>query len=1018
MKNKILFLVSITLSLATYGQNVGIGTSSPAALLDIYSTSDGILIPRVALTGTGSASPLSSPTTSTLVYNTATAGSGATAVSPGFYYWNGSAWVRFIDNNSLTGSTTVSNTSSANTISTTVNGVTGSTMPLINTNAVSQNGSGQLISTINGVGSSPYTVAIAGDVTGNLGVSTVGKIQGTPVTISSLTNGNLLQYNSSGTNWVNVTPSSVLGAATTNSLSLSTNTLTSTVNGVASTSSAVSGVSNTSSANTLSTTVNGVTSSTVPIINSNALGLSGTTLTSTINGLTSNTLDISSIDKNIYNSNGTLTGARTVTMAGNTLNFTGGNVGIGIAGPAYSLDVAAGSSNTAAALRVYGQFGSSSDDVQIRFAGQKDGEMWAIGSDVTNGGSTQDFEIYSLPNSASRMTITAAGNIGVGTNTPAGKTSIITSSSDGNVSAWSTGQLTVGQDGTTAGALGLSYSTTNNAGYISSLSPSVAWRDLGLRANNTIFYYGGSAEGMRLSSSGYVGIGQSNPAGPLDVNGRASATSFKVSSSFTDLINNSPWYGIGLSNVTLSGQGSTAVQIGGYYGLTFVESGSTRMVINQGDVGIGTIAPDQALTIDGTAPIAEIRSGGYLQLRPTGNGWDMRLQAVSTQLNILSGGSLSSPIMSLLNGGNVGIGNSSPNGKLDIYTSSNTGDGAVFAPDGNADNNFTIQTYIDALGSGGWANRTTYAGGCCNNLALQPDVGTVSIGGTSASNKFNVYGNSYFSGYIGINTTGPAVPLDIQNSTAYNEGTYEALYYNSGSSYGITPASCSSCGVSIHATGRILAAEIDATSDRRIKTNIEPLSSRPLLDIANSLAVVHYNYIDWMTKGRTTKTGFIAQEVEKNIPSAVTTSTDFIPSIFETSELVKVDGKRLLVTTHKPHALAAGDEVRIFDKANKRYDVKVAEIISAVEFSVNDWTGDADPLFIYGKKVTDLHSVDFDQITAVAIGAVQELSKRVHSLERKNQSLEDQNRSIQSQVNVLKAVVEELKQNVESRALK
>ena len=369
MKLKILSAIFIACNLVSYGQNVGIGTSSPNALLDVYSTSDGVLIPRVALTGTGSASPLGSPTASTLVYNTATAGSGATSVSPGFYYWSGSAWVRFIDNNSLTGSTTVSNSSTDNTLSTTVNGVTGSTVPLINTNVLSQNGSSQLISTINGVGSTPYTVGIAGDVIGNLGASTVGKIQGTPVSISSLADGNLLQYNGSGTNWVNVTPASVLGAATTNSLSLSTNTLTSTVNGVATTSSAVSGVSNTSSANTLSTTVNGVTSSTVPIvnsisntsnantlsttvngvtgstvpiINSNALALSGTTLTSTINGVASSGLNLSSLDNNIYNSNGTLTGARTMTMGGYTLNLTGGNVGIGGSSAGYTLDLNSG----------------------------------------------------------------------------------------------------------------------------------------------------------------------------------------------------------------------------------------------------------------------------------------------------------------------------------------------------------------------------------------------------------------------------------------------------------------------------------------------------------------------------------------------------------------------------------------------------------------------------------------------------------------------------------------------------
>src|SRR5208283_4409973 len=87
--------------------------------------------------------------------------------------------------------------------------------------------------------SNAQTLSVTGDVTGNLGASTVGKIQGTGVVISSLATNNLLQYN--GTNWVNVTPASVVGA-TTHTLSLSGNTLTSTVNGVAPTQS-LSGLS-------------------------------------------------------------------------------------------------------------------------------------------------------------------------------------------------------------------------------------------------------------------------------------------------------------------------------------------------------------------------------------------------------------------------------------------------------------------------------------------------------------------------------------------------------------------------------------------------------------------------------------------------------------------------------------------------------------------------------------------------------------------------------------------------------
>ncbi len=77
--------------------NIGINdnNSSPnaSAMLDVYSTSKGMLVPRVALTGTSSASPITAPAASLLIYNTATTGD----VTPGYYYWNGtSKWVRLI----------------------------------------------------------------------------------------------------------------------------------------------------------------------------------------------------------------------------------------------------------------------------------------------------------------------------------------------------------------------------------------------------------------------------------------------------------------------------------------------------------------------------------------------------------------------------------------------------------------------------------------------------------------------------------------------------------------------------------------------------------------------------------------------------------------------------------------------------------------------------------------------------------------------------------------------------------
>lgn len=75
---------------------VGIGTTNPNqhAILDLNGTLGGFLLPRIALTATNSPNPLGANVAGMTVYNTATAGTGANAVSPGFYYNDGSRWVR------------------------------------------------------------------------------------------------------------------------------------------------------------------------------------------------------------------------------------------------------------------------------------------------------------------------------------------------------------------------------------------------------------------------------------------------------------------------------------------------------------------------------------------------------------------------------------------------------------------------------------------------------------------------------------------------------------------------------------------------------------------------------------------------------------------------------------------------------------------------------------------------------------------------------------------------------------
>lgn len=79
---------------------VGIGTTAPTAALDISSTVNGFLPPRLALSATNVQAPVTNPQggalpAGTIVWNTATAGTSPNNVAPGLYYWDGTRWVAF-----------------------------------------------------------------------------------------------------------------------------------------------------------------------------------------------------------------------------------------------------------------------------------------------------------------------------------------------------------------------------------------------------------------------------------------------------------------------------------------------------------------------------------------------------------------------------------------------------------------------------------------------------------------------------------------------------------------------------------------------------------------------------------------------------------------------------------------------------------------------------------------------------------------------------------------------------------
>jgi hypothetical protein len=105
MKKVLLLFAILAIPAILFCQNLGINSDGSvphsSAGLDVKFTDKGLLIPRVSLVSTTSASPVTNPETSLLVYNTATTGD----VTPGYYYWNGNAWVRLSVNAGGSGTT-------------------------------------------------------------------------------------------------------------------------------------------------------------------------------------------------------------------------------------------------------------------------------------------------------------------------------------------------------------------------------------------------------------------------------------------------------------------------------------------------------------------------------------------------------------------------------------------------------------------------------------------------------------------------------------------------------------------------------------------------------------------------------------------------------------------------------------------------------------------------------------------------------------------------------------------------
>jgi len=369
--------------------------------------------------------------------------------------------------------------------------------------------------------------------------------------------------------------------------------------------------------------------------------------------------------------------------------------------------------------------------------------------------------------------------------------------------------------------------------------------------------------------------------------------------------------------------------------------------------------------------------------------------------------------------GAVGAGTAAPTAGYQLHVKAATGNGKLLVEGENnaqidlkqGTNTASIAYDGSAVGVPGTVNMPgTLNAGTINVTNFNPTnfspsnlavTSKLAVGQSNVDANFllKAAGNTQITGY-----------LEVTGTTTAGTNVYKGLYCD----YGHCGTNSVSTPVSIKAGAIFSNGGVWVTSDKRIKKDL--LLSDNKVDLANlqKLRVTDYRHVDEVATGTAFKKGFIAQEVEQILPEAITLSNDFVPNVYAVSERVYLRNGLLHVELGKNHGFVPGDEVKMVMPDDSEQKLVVCAVLSEKAFSVKWAEGAPEEVFVYGKKVKDFHTVDYDRIFTLNVSATQELARRVEQLEAENAALRQRNDGLQQQNEGLRSDVSDIYKRLQS----
>jgi hypothetical protein len=326
-------------------------------------------------------------------------------------------------------------------------------------------------------------------------------------------------------------------------------------------------------------------------------------------------------------------------------------------------------STAAQTFNVYGTWTTAITNFE-RLAIKYNGSDLAYQIAAEKGSTNGDYRPLQLwTGGASRLAITAAGNVGIGTTAPAATLHVNGLDADQNtkrIALFQSNDLNIQNDFSVVGITSadtivntfqhrlLDLEFTNVAGtvtastYVRMLTNGTERAGIGL-ADNEFVITGAATERLRISAAGNVGIGTTAPAAKLDVVGGIQFNSIAIarSGSIGTLPNNTTGLYFGydssgdrsfITSGTTNASGVVSVRkpaIFDYSTFTFTRDGinSDLFINSSGNVGIGTTAPSSKLQVTGgDVEIETVTSGIIMKAAGTSTRYRITLNATGDAL--------------------------------------------------------------------------------------------------------------------------------------------------------------------------------------------------------------------------------------------------------------------------------------------------------------------------------------------------------------------------------------------------